>query len=307
MSTIRYKGKDQIGVRYKQIGEAAFGVFYTGVDPGAYISPVTELVPTFDPEIQAIYALRTGATAGEPLALLSKRSVVKLRLSWIQQNMNVQYYQYWQRWFLKDPPAESTETNFCLEAQTKRDDSNLFFLKLTGLKWNIVTIRGSIGEPVVWTAECVGKSLTTSTSSGFSGGYQEELTSAPWIWKDYYIQYDAGGGYALFPDVTDFEVRVEKNLKPNYCFNSTGSLELVSLEPQEYRVTARLTANLTSKTFLDALLAGTETKLKLLMPDSKYIEMTGGRFRAVEPTLRPEDLIAHRIEYEAKSWSHAFT
>lgn len=306
--SVRYKGKDQIGAYFKEIDEADFGAFYSGADPGEYISPITEIIPIFDPELQAIYCLRTSTSAGEPLALLSRRSVVKCRLSWIQQNMNVQGYNYWQRWFLKDPPAAQPDiTNFCLEAQIKRDASSLFYLKFTGLKWNTLTIRGGVGDPVIWTAECMGKSLATASSTSFSGGYQAELTSAPWIWKDHYLQYDIGGGYALFPDVTDFEIRVEKNLKPNYCFNSSGSLELVSLEPQEYRVTARLTANLTSKTFLDALLAGTETKLKLLMHDSRYIEMAGGRFRAVEPTLKPEDLIAQRIEYEAKSWSHAFT
>ncbi len=307
MSTIRYRGRDQIGAYYKEMSEANFGTFYSGGDPGVYFGVVTEIVPVFDPELQAVYALRTSASAGEPLAILSKRSTIKCRASWLQQTP-AQYYSYWQRFFLKEPPAaDPNSTNFCLETQIKRDDSNKFYLKFTGLKWGTVAVRGSVGEPVIWSAECLGKSLTTATSSGFSGGYQAELTSAPWIWKDYYIQYDVGGGYNLFPDVTDFEVRVEKNLRPNFCFNSTGGLELMSLEPQEYRVTARLTANLTSKTFLDALLAGTETKLKLLMPDNKYIEMTGGKFRAVEPALKPQDLIAQRIEYEAKSWSHAFT
>lgn len=379
---VRYKGKDELGVRYHTLNEANFGTFDT-TKMGAYISPVIEVIPTFDPEINPIYCLRTGDVAGEPIALLSRRKNVRLRLTWIQQNMEVQYYNFLQHFLLKDGPLfEGAElTNLCLEAQIKRDASNLFFLKFTGLKANLVTVRGSIGEPVTWMAEMIGKSMVTTASMNFDS-WQNALATPPWMWKDYYVEYDIGAGWVLFPDVTDFEFRFEKNLKPNFCFNSGGSLELVSLEEMEYRVTARLTANLTSKTFLDALLAETETKLRLLGPSATitnetfnsgtldtavslahrnirsspapvvtntaetvtYTEgtdytidynegkitclstgsmaantgylidytygvevvLTGGKFRAAEPTLRPEDLIAQRIEYIAKSYTHNF-
>jgi len=154
--------------------------------------------------------------------------------------------------------------------------------------------------------ECIGKSMAIADTAA-TEAQEAEDTDPPWMWEDTYLQVDVGSGYELFPDVTDYEIRIERNLKANYCFNSSGSLELVSLEPMEYRCTARITANLTTEDhFLDELINQTDVKLKLVMPGSKYIEMTGGKFRTVEPTIKPEDLIALRIDYVAKDFDHNF-
>lgn len=305
--TVRYSGKDEILVRYFGFGENEFGNTPSGVNTTLNIGLITEFVPLFDPEIRGVYILRSGSVAGVPFQLRSKRKSVGCRLTWIQQSTpSVDTKNpYIQHNFLKDPQSSPPNNNFFLEAQIKRDASNLFWIRLAGLKPNIFTIRGSIGEPQTWIMECLGKSMDLATDFATSAQEAED-SDPPWMWEDTYLQYDAGGGYALFPDLTDYEIRIEKRLKANYCFNSTGSKELTSLEPMEYQATTRLTANLTSKTFLEYLLNMTDVKLKLMMPDSKYIEMTGGKFRAVEPTLKPEDLIAQRIDYIAKDYTHNF-
>ena len=305
---VRYKGKDSILVRYFGFAEVAYGGTPTGVNSTLYLGLVTEFVPLFDPEIKPIYALRSGVNAGLPFALKSRLKNVGCRMTWIQQttpSVDVQN-PYWQHNFLKDPTSSLLHNNFFVEAQIKRDNTDQFWIRLTGLKPNIITIRGSIGEPQLWTAECLGKEMDTATVEACDEQEAEDADPL-WMWEDTYIHYDAGAGYNLFPDLTDYEIRIEKHLKANFCFNSSGDLTLTSLEPMEYLATARLTANMVSKAFIDNLLTPTSVnKLKLFMPDSKYIEMTGGKFRTVEPVLKPEDLIAQRIDYIAKDFSHNF-
>jgi len=192
-----------------------------------------------------------------------------------------------------------------MEALIKRDASNIISFTWKGLKFDICTVRCSIGEPQRWTAELMGKSMAVNSAQQYNA-FASDFTQKPWMWNDTYVQYDPGTGLTLFPDLTDYEFRFENELKPNFVFNSDGSLELASLEQTLQPATARLTANLTSKAFLDYLLGLTEVDLKLVMQDNKYILLTDGKFRSVEPTIKPEDLISQRLDFMAKSWSHNF-
>jgi len=302
----RYKGKDEIGAWYYGFVEDNFGNTPTPTgNTTLRIGIVTEIVPIFDPEITPVYVLRDGAVAGKPFTLLSRKNNVRCRLTWIQQTTPSQavYSRYWQHNYLREPKEASPNnfTNFFLEAKIKD-----FWLRFTGLKPNIVTIRSSIGEPQTWIAECIGKALSLATAKACDN-VEAEDTDPPWMWNDTYVQWrETGGTYADFPDLTDYEFRIDKNLKPNFIFNSAGSKELASLEEQEWKATARLTANLTSKDFLNYLLSLTSIDLKLMMPDSKYLELKSGKFQAVEPTIKPEDLIAQRIDYVAEDYDHNF-
>jgi hypothetical protein len=197
--------------------------------------------------------------------------------------------------------------NLYLLARVYRDASNYFFIKANGVKCNVLTVSGSIGEPITWVMDLIGKAMDTPAAPPGTPTYADEPTGDPWLWKDAYIQYDSGGGLTLFPDVTDFEFRIEFGLKPVFVFNSTGSLEISALEQTVIKPTARITANLQSEAQLDWLLGLTEVDLKLVLPDSKHITLLDGKFRSVEPTLKPDDLLAQRLEFEAKSWSHGFT
>jgi len=94
--------------------------------------------------------------------------------------------------------------------------------------------------------------------------------------------------------------RIDNRLKSNYTFNETGSKQLKSVEEMEPILTARLTMNLTGDTYLDYLLNGTELYLKLVLPDSKWLKFNKGKFAVVEPVLKPEDLIACRVQFEGR-------
>jgi hypothetical protein len=294
---VRYKGTDQLLIQYYALAEASYGAEPSGAYNMAAFGYPTELVPQFDPELTAVHVLRTGASAGLPIRLLSKKSNVRLRLQWLQPTMAV----YAQKELFTDLD------NLYLLARVYRDASNYFFIKANGVKCNVLTVSGSIGEPLQWSMELIGKAMDTPAAPPGTPTYADEPTADPWLWKDCYLQFDSGGGFTLFPDVTDFEIRVEFGLKPIFVFNSTASLELTALENTVIKPSARITANLQSETQLDWLLGLTEVDLKLVLPDSKHITLLDGKFKSVEPTLKPEDLLAQRLEFEVKSWSHGFT
>jgi len=293
---VRYKGTDQLLVRFLPFFESQYGSKPSGAYTVRTLGYVTELTPQFDPELTAIHALRN-TNPGQAVKLLSKRKSVRLRLQWIQPTLT--YY--------LQSELFSDGDNIYLLARVYRDASNYFFIDVTGLKCNVLTISSSIGEPIQWTMDMIGKAMDTPAAPPGTPTYEDDPTGDPWLWKDAYIQYDSGGGLTLFPDVTDFELRIEFGLKPVFVFNSGGSLELTALEQTVIKPTARITCNLQSEAQLDWLLGLTEVDLKLVLPDSKYIILNDGKFRAVEPTLKPEDLLAQRLEFEAKSWTHNFT
>jgi len=292
---VRYKGKDRIEFGYLKYPEAQYGS-----SPGATPSTlfkmgyVTELTPQYDPELSRLFVLRDTATPA-PLALLRKKENVKIRLSWIQG----QLAQYAQKSWLNDGE------NWFAETKLYRDDTNKVYLYWTGLKLDVLTVRGSIGEPIGWTAELIGKTFDTKMSTIHSYGASP---GTPWEWSDAYVaSSEDDSTWDPFPDVSDWEFRIDNRLKPNFAFNTTGSKQLVSLEEMEQVCSARITANFTSEKYLEYLLNQTELYLKLVLPDSRWIKLNKGKFRLVEPVLKPEDLIACRLEFEGSWQTNGFT
>jgi len=293
---VRYKGKDQIEFGHKNYTESNYGA-----SPGATpttlfrIGYVTELTPIYDPELNRVFVLRDSATeTGRPIAILSRRENVGLRITWLQGQLG----DYWQKYMLQGD-------NFFAETKIKRDASNEVYLYWTGLKVNVLTVRCSVGEPVAWTAELIGKIFDSKDTTIHSYGADP---GSPWEWDDVYVEKSENdSGYTTIPDVTDWEFRIDNRLKPNFVFNDTGSKQLVSLEEMEQLCSARLTMNLQDHAYLDYLVDQTELYLKLMLPDSHWLKLNKGKFRLVEPVLRPEDLIACRLEFEGAYLTHTFT
>lgn len=294
---VRYKGTDQLLFQYLEQTEANYGNKASGAYTLKNLGFVQEMVPLYDPELSPVHVLRTGSDAGIPIRILSKRENVKLRVSWLQPTLT----SYVHKELFTD------KENLYAVLRVYRDASNYFFVDFTGLKCDVLTIRGSIGEPLTWIMEMIGQAMDTPAALPGTPTFEDEPTGDPWEWDDCYLQYDSGGGLTLFSDVTDFEIRVTLGLKPVFVFDSTGSKKLVALEQTVINPSARITANLQSETQLDWLLAQTEVDLKLVLPDSKHITLSDGKFRAVEPTFKAgEELIAQRLDFIAKSWSHGF-
>lgn len=292
---VRYRGKDQIEFGHKPYDEASYGGS-PGATPNTLyrIGHVQELAPSFEPELNRVFALRDGTNAGRPVAILRGRENVKLRLQWLQSNLG----DYFQKYILGG-------SNFFAEAMLYKDATNKVYFYWTGLKVDTLAVRCSVGEPITWIAEMIGKLYDTKSSTIHSYG---AAPGTPWDWDDSYIQISTNGSdWSPIPDVTDYEFRVQNNLKPNFTFNSTGSKQLQSLEEMEQHLEARLTMNLPNDTYLSYLLDETELYLKLILPDSKYIQFSKGKLRLVDPVLKPEDLIACRLDFTGGYLEHNFT
>lgn len=292
---VRYKGKDQIEFGYKNYTESSYGGSPGSTPTTLYkIGYVTELTPQYDPELTRLFVLRDTTTPA-PIALLRKKENVKLRISWIQGTLS----QYAQKSWLTDGE------NWFAEAKLYRDASNAVYFYWTGLKLDKLTVRGSIGEPIQWTADLIGKLFDTKTSTIHSYG---AAPGDPWEWNNAYVQISTNDiDWTTIPDVTDWEFRVDNQLKPNFVFNDSGSKQLTTLEEMERLCSARLTMNFPSDTYLSYLLDQTELYLKLVLPDSKWIKLNQGKFSLVEPVLKPEDLIACRLEFEGRWLTTGFT
>ncbi|MGD2200488.1 MAG: hypothetical protein PVJ38_02510 [Candidatus Bathyarchaeota archaeon] len=290
---VRYKGKDRIEFGYKDYAEVNYGG-----SPGATpttlskVGYVSELTPLYDPELNRVFVLRDVATPA-PLALLSRRENVGLRLSWLQGQLG----QYWQSEILAGD-------NFFGEAKIYRDASNELYLYWTGLKADVLSVRCSVGEPVIWSVEMIGESYDTKTSTIHSYGADP---GDPWEWSETYVEISTDdSAYSTIPDITDWEFRVDNQLHPNFVCNDTGSKQLSSLEEMERLVSARLTMNLQDDTYLSYLLDQDELYLRLQLPDSKWLKVNKGKFQLVEPVLKPEDLIACRMEFIGRWLTHGF-
>ena len=214
---------------------------------------------------------------------------------------------YWQKNFLKDKDATDLYTNFWLEVQMKRDATNKFYLAADGLKVDTVTIRSSLGDiPISWILDLVGQDYGAVTASAITA-YGDELTTAIWKWHDSYIEIALGAGsYAVLPDMQEYEIRIEHNMRPNFVYNDTGSFTVGSIDDMEHRPRARITHITNDESYIAALIAETAVKLKLNLPDSKYIELTGGKLTQAEPTIKVEDYIISRLEYLGKDYTHNF-
>ena len=292
---VRYKGKDQVSFGHKPYDEASYGGSPGATPTTLYrVGYVTEMRPSLDPELNRVFVLRDGGNEGRPVAVLSRRQNVKLGLRWLQGQLG----DYFQKYVLGG-------YNFFAETRLYRDASNQLYLYWTGLKADVLAVQCSIGEPVVWSAEMVGKLYSTKTSTIHSMG---ALPGTVWEWSDCYVQVSTNGtDWTTISDVTDWEFRVDNQLSPVYVFTSTGSKQLQGLEEMECLCDARLTMNLQDGTYLGYLVNQTELYLKLMLPNSKYLTFSKGKMRLVDPIIKPEDLIACRVEFTGGYLEHNFT
>jgi len=175
--------------------------------------------------------------------------------------------------------------NFFAEAKLYRDASSKLYLFWTGLKLDTLSVQCSVGDH----------------SYGAGPG-------TPWEWDDTYVQVSTNGtDWTTIDGVTDWEFRVDNQLKPNYVFNSTGSKQLSSLEEMEQLCDARLTMNLQDDTYLSYLLDQTELWLRVMLPNSHWLKFSKGRMKTLDPLVKPEDLIACRVEFTGGYLEHSFT
>lgn len=290
---VRYKGKDQIEFGYKDYSEASYGGSPGATPTTLYrVGHVSEMTPMYDPELSRVFVLRDSAIPA-PLALTRRRENVGLRISWLQGTLGT----YWQTQILAGD-------NFFAETKIYRDGSNQLYVYWTGLKADVLSVRCGVGEPLTWSAELVGKTVDTKATTIHSYGASP---GDPWEWSDAYVEISPNDSdWSTVPEVTDWEFRVDNRLKPNFVFNDAGSKRLTTLEEMERLVSARLTMNLQDDTYLGYLLDQTELYLRLSLPDSRWLKLNKGKFRLVEPVLKPEDLIACRLEFEGRWLTHGF-
>jgi len=220
---------------------------------------------------------------------------VKLRLGWVQGTLG----QYAQKSWLND------HENWFAEAKIYRDVSNALYLYWAGLKLDSLAVRCGIGEPIQWSADLVGKLYDSKTSTVHSYGASP---GDPWEWKDSYVQVSTNDvDWNTVPCATDYEFKVENHLKPVYVFNSAGSKQLTALEEMEQTCAAQLTLDLQDATWLDYLVDQTELYLKLVLPDSRWLKLNKGRVAQMDLVVLPEYLVACRVRFEGRWFTHGFT
>ncbi len=292
---VSYKGRDAIELGYKNYSEAGYGGSPGATPTTLYrMGYVTEIAPLYDPELNRLWALRDSATPA-PIALLRKRENVKLRLNWVQGTLS----QYAQKSWLND------HENWFAEAKLYRSASEQLYLIWTGLKLSTLSVRCGIGDPIQWTADLVGKIYDAKTSTIHSYGTPP---GDPWGWESSYVQVSANDAdWTTVPCLTDYEFKVDNHLRPVYVFNSTGSKQLTALEEMEQTCGAQLTLDLQDTTWIDYLLDQTELYLKLVLPDSKWLKLNKCKVSRMDPVLKPEDLVACRVDVEGRWLTHGFT
>jgi len=289
---VRYKGRDQIEYGHYPYTETNYGQEATSVTLYR-IGYLTEIKPSYDPELNRQFVLRD-SDEGKPLGIYSRKTNIRLTLSWLQGELT----DYYQKYLLGG-------YNTYAEAKQYHSATAKIYHKWTGLKLDTLTIRCSIGEPITWTAELIAQTTDTMNSTTNTYGASP---GAVWEWDDAYLQLSTNGtDWTTIPDVTDWELRIENNLKPNHTFNPSGEKTLQSLEEMEQHCNARFTMYLPSDTYLAYLHDQTKLYLKLVLPCSQYIQFSEGKLSLYDPVLRPEDLVSCRVEYMGGYLEHSFT
>ena len=290
---VRYKGRDQIEYGHYPYTETNYGSQASSATLYR-IGYLTEIRPTYDPEHNRQFTLRDGADAGKPLGIYSRKQNTRLTLTWLQG----QLADYLQKYILGG-------YNFYGEAKLYKSSTEKIYFTWTGLKCDTLTVRCSIGEPIQWTAELIAKTMDTKATTDNTYGASP---GAVWEWDDAYLQLSTNGtNWTTIPDVTDWEIRIQNNLKPNHTFNASGEKTLQTLEEMEQTCDARLTKYLPSDTYLSYLLDQTELYLKLVLPNTQHIQLSKGKLSLYDPVLKPEDLINCRVEYMGGYLEHSFT
>jgi len=290
---VRYKGRDQIEWGHNPYTEANYGATASTTTLHR-IGYLTEIKPNYDPEYNRQFTLRDGSETGRPLGIYSRRENIRLSLKWLQG----QLADYYQKYLLGG-------YNFYAEAKLYKSASEKIYFTWSGLKCDTLSVRCSIGEPIEWSAELIAKTMDTKSTTDNAFG---AAPGAVWEWDDAYLQLSANGtDWTTIPDVTDWDLRVEQGLKPNFVFNSSGLKTLASLEEMEQRCDARFTMYLPSDTYLSYHLDQTELYLKLVLPNSQYMQLSKGKLSLYDPVLKPEDLVSCRVEFMGGYLEHSFT
>lgn len=292
---VTYKGRDLIEFGYKNYAESSYGGSPGATPTTLYrVGFLTGIEPRMDPEVSRLNVLRDSATPA-PIALLSRRQNVRLKLGWVQGTAS----QYAMKSWLTD------HENWFAEAKIYREAGSALYLYWTGLKMDTLSVQGSIGEPIRWQADLQGKLYDVKTSTIHSYGTSP---GEPWEWKDTYLQVSTNDiDWTTLPGVTDYEIRVENNLKPVWVFGSGGTRQLSGIEEMQQDVSANLTLNLGDSSWIDYLVDQTELYLKLVLPDNRWLKLNKGKVAQMDPVVKPEDLIACRVRFEGRWLTHAFT
>lgn len=288
---VRYKGKDLIELGHYPYAEASYGSSPGGV--ALYrIGFMEEVTPHYDPQLARLWVLSDEATH-KPLELMRKLEDVRVTFKWLQGTLADPIQEHWL----------NNGSNLFMELVINQGGTARY-LKWTGIKFDILRAQCSIGEPVHWTAECIGKFFDTATSTTRTYGARPGTL---WEWDDTYLQISTDDiAYTLIPEVTDWEFIIKNNLKQNFVFNSTGSKQLTSLEEMEQEVTVNWTMNMQDETYIEYLLDQDELYVKLVLPDTKYFKAMKGKFRLVDPVVKPEDMIAVRCTFEGAYLENGF-
>ena len=288
---VRYKGKDLIELGHHPYDEANYGSS-PGIVTLFRIGYIEEIAPLYDPQLSRLWTVNDQAIH-QPLALMRRLEDVRLRMKWLQGTLGDPIQEHWLL----------NHSNLYMEAKMDQGGTDVY-LKWTGVKPDVLRAQCSLGEPVRWTAECIGKSFDTASTTQSSYGAR---AGALWEWEDTYLQISAAdAGYALIPDVTDWEFIIRNNLKQNFVFNDAGSKQLTTLEEMEQDVTVNFTMNIQDETYIEYLLDQDELYIKLVLPDTKYLKAMKGKFSHVDPLIKPEDMIAARCVFEAKYLVNGF-
>ncbi len=291
-----YKGKDRIEFGYKSYNEAAYGGSPGATPTVLYkIGYCQSIEPLYDPEWNRLWVLRDTATPA-PIAMISRKENVRMRLKWLQGTLA----QFAMKSWLTD------HENWFGEAKLYHDAiGNEIYFYWTGLKLDSLTVRGSIGADLEWLADLIGKMYDVKATTIHTYG---AAPGDPWEWKDAYLEVSTNDvNFTTIPGVTDFEFRIQNQLRPVFVFNDAGLKTLSSLEEMEQIVSCNLTMNLENKTWVDYHVDGTELYIKLNLPGPKFLQLNKGRVQQMDPVLKPEDLISCKLRVEGRWLTHNFT
>jgi len=304
MATEVLTSKDQIRMVWKPYAEANWGDVPGAVAVDPFPSWIYGITPRPNPNTEKIHVLRgEAATAGIPLLVDRHFWEYGLRIECYQPTL-ANWANSWQRYMMK---TDATFTNFWCETKLYHSGTLGWYLVAEGVKPDTITIRAAKTGRIEWLLDCWAETIDTASSSTVSS-YNAELTPET-IWmasQSYWRIYD--GSWADFPDIVeDFEVTISRNLYQRKVFTSGGGYGLSALDEMGYDATVRATLLTHDRTYLEYLLDQDELDLRLMLPDTKQIDFTDGKFQRYEPDIRAgRDMIRARLEFNPEDYSENF-
>lgn len=306
MATEVLTSKDQIRAVWQPYSEANWGNIPGGgatlLDP--FPSWIYAISPRVNPNTEKIHVLRgEAATAGIPLYVARHHWEYGMRIECYQPTL-ANWANSWQRYLMKTDP---TYTNFWIELKIYHSATLSWYLIGEGIKPDTITIRSTKIGRIEWLLDCWGQNVDTSAASTVTS-YDPELTPETiWMGSDsYWRMYD--GSWADMPDIVeDYEITINRNLFQRKVFTSGGGYGLSALDETGYDATVRMTLLTHDRTYLEYLLDQDELDLRLMLPDSKQIDFTDGKFQRYEPDFRAgRDMIRARFEFNPEDYSENF-